>query len=147
MDQGGERVVHAREDEPDAVGSTVRAPQAARAVDLQEARNDSVLHAYRSSLAFRKSHPALTQGATSFLDLPEPVLGIVRTQGGTVLTCLFNLGERPLTLTLSDPAQPVGPIHAEVDSLTVSLPAHGYVTLESTGSLDVTTDSAGRSAS
>ncbi|TNC52453.1 alpha-glucosidase [Rubellimicrobium rubrum] len=125
----------------------VKAPQAARAVDLQEARNDSVLHAYRSSLAFRKSHPALTQGATSFLDLPEPVLGIVRSQGDTVLTCLFNLGERPLTLTLSGPALPVGPIHAEVDGLTVSLPAHGYVTLESDGPLGVVADSAGRSAS
>ena len=60
----------------------VKEPQRARAVDAQEARNDSVLHAYRSTLALRRSHPALREGSARFLDLPEPVLGIVRESGG-----------------------------------------------------------------
>ena len=106
-------------------------------MDLQEARNDSVLHTYRASLAFRKSHASLTQGATSFLDLPEPVLGVVRAHEGRVLTCLFNLSERPLTLTLGGEAQVVGPHHAESEGGTVHLPAHGFIYLESAAALAV----------
>ncbi|TNC74899.1 alpha-glucosidase [Rubellimicrobium roseum] len=120
----------------------VKPPQAARAVDLQEARNDSVLHAYRASLAFRRSHPALTLGATDFLDLPEPVLGLVRSHEGRVLTCLFNFSERPQTLALSAGATPVGPQRAEVQGTAVTLPAHGYVYLESAAALGVTPSAA-----
>jgi alpha-glucosidase len=132
------------EDAPNAGFSTgtpwlpVKPPQAARAVDGQEARNDSVLHSYRASLAFRKSHPALSEGATSFLDLPEPILGLRRSLDGRTLTCLFNLSERPRTLALGAPAQAVGPLHADLEGATLSLPAHGFAYLESTGSLPVT---------
>jgi alpha-glucosidase len=115
----------------------VKPPQAARAVDRQEARNDSVLHSYRASLAFRKTHPALTEGTLDFLDLPEPLLGLVRGHGGRTLTCLFNLDDQPLSLALSAPAQPVGPSLAEIDGTTLRLPAHGFVYLETEGSLAV----------
>jgi alpha-glucosidase len=125
----------------------VKEPQAVRAVDKQEARNDSVLHSYRASLAFRKSHKALSEGTTDFLDLPEPVLGLRRTLAGQVLTCLFNLSERPLALTLGGEAQPVGPLHAEVEGATVHLPAHGYVYLESAAPVTVASESLGEPGS
>ena len=130
-------------DQPNAGFSTatpwlpVKPPQAARAVDGQEASNDSVLHSYRASLAFRKSHRALSEGATAFLDLPEPVLGLRRSVDGQHLTCLFNLSERPLRLTLGGEAQPVGPLHAELDGAALRLPAHGFAYLESAGPLPV----------
>jgi alpha-glucosidase len=111
----------------------VKDPQRARAVDLQEARNDSVLHAYRASIAHRRATPALREGATEFLDLPEPVLGLRRRLGARVVTCLFNLGERPLTLSVEGEAVPAGPIHAEVGEGRVHLPAHGFAMLESEG--------------
>ncbi len=115
----------------------VKEPQRARAVDLQETRNDSVLHAYRASLAFRRAHPALREGKTDFLDLPEPVLGLRRTVAGRVLTCLFNLGDRPLTLKVSGEARPEGPLVAEWADGTLSLPSRGYAMLESPVPVDV----------
>lgn len=116
----------------------VKEPQAARAVDLQEARNDSVLHAYRAAIAFRKSQVALREGATEFLDLPEPLLGLRRSHRGQVLTCLFNLSERPRDLGLGAAARAVGPSRAEANGSAVHLPAHGFVYLESEGPLTVT---------
>lgn len=115
----------------------VKDPQRVRAVDGQEARNDSVLHAYRATLAFRRAHPALREGSTDFLDLPEPLLGLRRTLGSRVLTCLFNLGERPLTLTVAGEARPEGPRAAEWDAGTLHLPAHGHVMLESAAAVAV----------
>ena len=116
----------------------VKAPQAARAVDREEARNDSVLHAYRALIGLRRSLPALREGAGTFLDLPEPVLGLVRSLEGQAVTCLFNLGERPLALAVSGaPAAPVGPVHATTEGgpgegLTLRLPAFGWAFLEGT---------------
>jgi alpha-glucosidase len=125
----------------------VKPPQAARAVDGQEARNDSVLHSYRAALAFRKSHPALTRGATSFLDLPEPLLGINRSHEGRHLTALFNLGERSQSLTLSSGAHPVGPSLATVEGAAVHLPALGFVYLDSDAPLTATPESLGEPGS
>jgi alpha-glucosidase len=100
----------------------VKEPQAARAVDLQEARNDSVLHSYRATLAFRKATDALRLGDTAFLDLPEPLLGLSRSHAGTVVTALFNLSERPRTLALSADARAVGPARAELEGQRLALP-------------------------
>ncbi|MBP1806106.1 alpha-glucosidase [Rubellimicrobium aerolatum] len=120
----------------------VKEPQAARAVDLQEARNDSVLHAYRSTLAFRRQTDALRLGATSFLDLPEPILGLVRTHAGQTVTCIFNLSERPLDLTLSAEATLDGPHQATLDGAALHLPAHGFAYLASATALRVATGAA-----
>ena len=88
-----------------------------------------------------------SQGALGFLDLPEPLLGVVRSHEGRVLTCLFNLGERPQALTLGTEAHVVGPAHGEVEGQAVNLPAHGYVYLESTGPLTVLPESLGEPGS
>jgi alpha-glucosidase len=106
----------------------VKAPQAARAVDLQRGRNDSVLAHYRAALAFRKQRAELRQGETHFLDLPDPVLGIVRTAGGKSLTGLFNLSDSVQKVEIE--GTPAGPQNAVVKGGTVTLPARGYVFLE-----------------
>ncbi len=70
----------------------VKPPQAARAVEGQARDEASVLAAYRRTLAFRQARPEMRSGAAEFLDLPEPLLGIVRRADGAATLCLFNLG-------------------------------------------------------
>ena len=115
----------------------VKAPQQARAVDAQEAQNDSVLHFYRQIIDFRKTSPALTRGATTFLDLPEPVLGFTRKADGQTLTCLFNLSPDPADFTLDGDADVTGPHLATLDGDTLHLPGNGWAYLTHDGPLDV----------
>lgn len=116
----------------------VKAPQAARAADLAEARNDSVLHAYRETIAFRRKRVELREGATRFLDLPDPVMGIVRTAAKGNLTGLFNLSDTPMKLKMTGKAQQTGPHHADLKGPNVTLPAHGFVFFESAGEVTFT---------
>ena len=128
--------------EPNAGFSTappwlpVKAPQAAHALNTQTA-NNSVLASYRAALDFRKQRDELRLGTTRFLDLAEPVLGIVRTHAACQLTGLFNLGDAALTLTVTGKASSAGPQNGTVDAGLVTLPAHGYVFLASTGPLSL----------
>ncbi len=88
----------------------VKAPQAARAVDLQEAQPGSVLHAYRAALAFRAGSEVLRAGRMLFVDAREPVLAFHRVLGDAALTCVFNLSAKPVALTLTGAAvRAVGP--------------------------------------
>ena len=125
----------------------VKAPQAARALDLQEARNDSVLHSYRAAIAFRKVRSELRLGKTAFLDLPEPLLAITRSIPGHVLTGLFNLSDMPQTLRLKGKAHATGPQSGSIIGEMITLPARGYVYLESTHSLTLTRTEAPQTAS
>jgi alpha-glucosidase len=115
----------------------VKPPQRARSVDLQEADPRSVLNAYRAALTFRRASAALREGATEFLDLPEPLLGLRRSLPGETVTALFNLSERPRDLALGGPARAVGPIQGAVEGRRVGLPAHGFAFLASDGPLAV----------
>ncbi len=116
----------------------VKDPQKDRAVDLQEAANDSALHFYRRAIAFRKAQPALTLGKTSFLSLPEPILAFRRTADGQMMTCAFNLSSEPQHLNLSGAASIVGPHHAQLDGATLTLPGNGFAYLEHSGELSLT---------
>jgi alpha-glucosidase len=113
----------------------VKPEQAARAVNLQEMANASVLHSYRAAIAFRKSRDALRLGETAFLDLPEPVLGIRRTHAGQCLTGLFNLSDHPVTLRLSGQVTPVGPQAATLSGAHLTLPGYGHVFVEEDGAM------------
>ncbi len=119
----------------------VKAPQAARAADRQNSDPGSVLNAYRTTLAFRKSRDPLRFGETTFLDLPEPILGLVRTLGGDSVSALFNLSDSPQRVTLRTELRPIGPMVAMVDGAVpsnqgiidapvIELPAWGYVYLD-----------------
>ena len=108
----------------------IKAPQAARAVARQDGQPDSVLAGYRAAIAFRRSSMALRQGATAFLDLPEPLLGLTRRAGAEVLTCVFNLSPQPQDLVLDRPATLVGPCRASRDGTRLGLPANGWAWIE-----------------
>lgn len=108
----------------------VKDPQQERAVDAQERKNDSVLHAYRETIAFRKSSEALMRGATEFLDLPEPLLAFHRRGAGQVLTCVFNLSKTAQTLAVDSEARLVGPHNALLETDTLRLGPNGFAYLE-----------------
>ncbi|KQB17429.1 DUF3459 domain-containing protein [Rhodobacter capsulatus] len=107
----------------------VKAPQLARNVAAQEADPASVLHHYRAVLAFRRSNAALRTGRTRFLDLPDPVLGFRRETDTESLTCLFNLGPDPVTLSgmIGTPTGPV--VAATIRDGTVQLGPNGVLWL------------------
>jgi alpha-glucosidase len=69
-----------------------------RAVDRQEKAPDSVLHAYRRFLAFRREHPALRTGAIRFVDAPSPLLVFEREGDGERVLSAFNLSQAPAAL-------------------------------------------------
>ena len=128
-------------DKPNAGFSTsepwlpVKAPQAAHAVDIQEATNDSVLHAYREALAFRRKRTELRLGKTEFPDLPEPFLAVRRTDGARSLTGIFNLSDKARSLGIKGKTRAVGPQAAKLAEGQISLPPHGFIFLEEDGSV------------
>ena len=110
----------------------IKAPQQAKNVQGQLGRNDSVLHAYRSALAFRKSRPELVTGKTRFIDLPEPILAFHREGGDHRLTCIFNLGKPAIVLKVSGQPVLTGPSESVVfDGTEVHLGGNGFCYLDS----------------
>lgn len=108
----------------------VKQLQASRNVAGQEAAKDSVLHHYREMLSFRKATPALVNGRTDFLDLPEPVLAFVR-DGEKPITCAFNLSPKPVALKISDSATLTGPVMAAtLEGTPLTLGPNGYAFLD-----------------
>ena len=83
-----------------------------RAVDVQRASNDSVLHFYRSMLDFRKRHPALKSGTIETFEMPEGILAFRRRGEGEDLLCVYNM---------LDTAQVV-PLPAGLDSKPIDAP-------------------------
>jgi alpha-glucosidase len=105
----------------------VKPQQAARAVDRQESDPGSVLAAYRRTLAFRQSHAELRRGSAEFLDLPEPVLGLVRRDGDRATLCLFNLGRDTVTVDVGDAVRETGPAaSARLDGTRMTLAPFGF---------------------
>ena len=76
--------------------------QAALSVDTQEGSDSSVLHHYRQTLAFRKSHPALIDGDMSFIDTNQDLLAFTREKGGEKLLFVFNLTRKPAEFRLPE---------------------------------------------
>jgi alpha-glucosidase len=116
----------------------VKAPQVEHAVDLQEAQEDSILHFYRDTIAFRKSHPCMTMGKTAWIDLPAPVLAFTRITANQNLTCVFNLSKVPQTLTLTGDTALTGPQHATLNGGTLTLPGNGFAFLDHSAKLKLT---------
>ena len=116
----------------------VKPAQQSRAVDVQMMANDSIYHFYRDAIAFRKDQPALRQGKTTFLDLPEPLLAFHRRSDDHHLTCVFNLSTQPQQLTLKGAADLTGPHLASLDGRSLTLPGNGFAYLAHDGHLDLT---------
>jgi alpha-glucosidase len=65
----------------------------ARAVDVQEADADSLLHLTRRLIAFRKEYEALMCGKMTVIAAEGDLLAFERTEGVERLLCTFNMGE------------------------------------------------------
>ncbi|MGC4409371.1 alpha-glucosidase [Rhizobium rosettiformans] len=78
----------------------VSAEHQALSVDVQEKDAGSVLAHYRSTLAFRKCHPALIDGDMEFLATNEDVLAFIRSKGDDRLLFVFNLRRGPQEIGL-----------------------------------------------
>ena len=68
----------------------------ARAVDLQEQDERSILAFYREAIAFRRAQPALQRGAIRFIET-EPALLAFEREG---ILCIYNLSAEPHKLLL-----------------------------------------------
>jgi alpha-glucosidase len=73
---------------------------AALAVDKQEAERDSVLHHYRSTLAFRREYSTLIDGDLTFVETKEDVLAYTREKNDERLLFVFNLARTSVKVTL-----------------------------------------------
>ncbi|RUU31728.1 alpha-glucosidase family protein [Mesorhizobium sp. M6A.T.Ce.TU.016.01.1.1] len=102
----------------------------ARAVDVQNGEEKSVLASYRAMLALRKQHVALVQGSIRFLDAEGDVLAFIREGGGEKLLCVFNFADEPADWPLpqdADVAETVdlGGTDAVLQDKMLSLPPLG----------------------
>ena len=101
-----------------------------RNVQAQERDPDSVLHATRAFLRWRREHAALVGGGIRFLDSAEPVLAFVRESSQGRVVAAFNLSPQPTRWT-PPPSMALrtldapGPRGGRLDSGLVHLPAHG----------------------
>ncbi len=99
-----------------------------RSVATQEVQPDSVLHAVRAFLGWRKLQPALVAGSIRFMDAPEPLLAFVREQDGQRLLLAFNLsagriGWRPPPIAAM--LQVPGVASAAMGDGILDIPSHG----------------------
>jgi alpha-glucosidase len=94
----------------------------ARAVEVQERDEASLLHFTRRLLALRKAHPALRLGALTDCRAEGRLLTFSRGAGRSRIACLFNLSSDPVDLP-----QPVAgtPILAVNGAEHRRLPAYG----------------------
>ena len=101
------------------------------AVAVQERDAQSPLQRFRAFVAWRKRQPALRGGAIRLLDLPEPLLGFVRSAGGDEILALFNLDSNPRSVALPAGAWQTlahaGPDGGRIDRNTAHLPAFGVL--------------------
>jgi len=100
----------------------VKEPQKEHAVSEQG--ENSVLAFYREMLALRRARADLREGATQFLDLPDPVLGFARGDG---TVCVYNLSKAPVTVDLGLALGPLLSQAPPVSGTTVAFAAHGFI--------------------
>lgn len=81
----------------------------AKAVDVQDADDLSVLAHYRAVLALRCAHPALVSGSIRLLDAEGDVLAFIREGEGEKLLCVFNFASQPASWTIP---KELGPVEA-----------------------------------
>ncbi|WP_456316376.1 alpha-amylase family glycosyl hydrolase [Teichococcus vastitatis] len=74
----------------------------ALAVDRQEADPASLLQMWRRAIGLRRACPALMRGTQRQLDLPAPVVGLVREHGRQSILVLFNLSAEPARLRIPE---------------------------------------------
>jgi alpha-glucosidase len=68
----------------------------ARAIDVQDSDEHSLLNWTREVIRLRDRHPALRHGAIVPVDAPHELLAFERVEGDERLLCVFNLGGEPV---------------------------------------------------
>ncbi len=81
-----------------------------RAVDRQEAADDSVLDRYREVLAFRRAWPALVHGSFELVSTADDTLVFLRAAGNERLLCAFNFASEPAEVPLVESLAALSPI-------------------------------------
>nr|MDH4450522.1 alpha-amylase family glycosyl hydrolase [Rhodoferax sp.] len=79
----------------------------AKAVSVQEASSDSLLHFYRQLLRWRKLHPVLIHGTLRLHAGNVQVFAFERQHEGTTLLCVFNLSASVASWDLPEGTAPV----------------------------------------
>ncbi|GGD84801.1 alpha-glucosidase [Tsuneonella deserti] len=103
------------------------AENAARAVDRQNADQNSLLSHTRKVLRLRKAHPALHHGTVSLCTAEGDGLTLERVADGETVRCLFNLGAGTIVLDGGND----GRVLAAVNGATAKrLPPFGALVLE-----------------
>jgi alpha-glucosidase len=69
-------------------------------VDVQENDPASLLHHYRSAIAFRNAYPALVKGEQSTVTAVGDVVVFNRTLGNQTIFCAFNISDQPATIEM-----------------------------------------------
>lgn len=105
----------------------VKAPQIARAADVQETDKTSVLNFYREMLALRRARPDLQLGRSKFIDMPEPILAFTR---GVNTLCVFNLSKKAQKMPLSEMIKPLIAENSAVKAKTLELGPNGFMIAE-----------------
>ncbi len=100
-------------------------------VSRQEAVPESPLQMCRRLIAWRKSHPALCRGDLGLLDLPEPLIGFVRSCAEERVAVILNSSDRSArvpfrTLGITAPLEDHG-LPLLVDAGEAILPGHGML--------------------
>lgn len=102
----------------------VKAPQAEKAVDQQG--DNSIFAYYKDAIARRKASLALSNGKTTFLKVPEPILAFTRSAEGETLTCVFNLSDKPHALSIQGDASIMHANEAALDNKVLTLAGNGF---------------------
>ncbi len=101
-----------------------------RAADMQNADDASVLAHYRTMLAFRKMHPALIEGAITFLDADGDILAFIRTSDTEKMLCVFNVSFESAEWAIP---QSIGRLHQLDLARTPTLAEGSTLTLDGLG--------------
>ena len=113
----------------------VKAPQAVNAVAQQ--MDDGILAYYKFMISLRKNSPVLSQGTTSFVDLPEPLLAFTRNCEDKKLTCVFNLSKDVHSIALKDAAEVYHGQAAKLTKETLTLGGNGFAYLSHAGAVPI----------
>ncbi|MEM6903970.1 MAG: alpha-amylase family glycosyl hydrolase, partial [Pseudomonadota bacterium] len=93
---------------------------------------DTTLTITRRLIEWRRMNIDLTASPIRFFDgLPEPLLGFARGPERMPVTCLFNLGEDPLTVEVEAPDLALQVVGEEVERLHITAPPNGVLVLGS----------------
>ncbi len=66
-----------------------------KAVNRQDAADDSTLAFYRAMIALRKAHPALQKGTLTLVDVRDDYISMIREHDGARVFAAFNLSAMP----------------------------------------------------